>query len=87
MDETKERKKTEKTSSKNEGEAKTKLTDRPFISIGMRKIEGDDFAWELIKVTTQGEKLLSIERLFKPDIRAIVEEKFRITAAREIFTK
>lgn len=56
-----------------------------LISVTMFKVPGDDFCWRAVKTVTQGKKVLSQEDICKPDIRAIIEERFKIFVARNIF--
>jgi hypothetical protein len=64
----------------------TSKVDFPIVtSIAMEKV--GDIEWQAIVYKTQGDRVLSVEPIGKPNVRQIVEAEFKMTVARRIFAR
>jgi hypothetical protein len=68
--------------SKSKKEASKKEELPIIVSFSLTQVAD---GWICLKITTQGAEVISIEKLNEPDMKAIAQEKFKISVARELF--
>lgn len=61
--------------------------DERLTWVTMFKVPKDDFCWRAVAITTKGDALVDRKDICTPNIRAIVEENFKIFIARNLFRK